>query len=441
MSKYFWGKGSYGNVYKYFDNKYEKQLINKTVTLFHNYFDEPEDLDKIKYYREIDDAVITEITILCKLKDSGKNQRIANIIDIKHDVKKNQISLILEYKYKSLKNIENISSINKKNIKIIIHNILLALKDIHDNNIYHLDLKPSNILIKKSSLDIYLCDFSISSPNRYEKRFTTSFIQPPEYSKNVHSEVDNAKVDIWALGVCIHVLILKEDSEFLKFQGCISLLYNNMKKDKGYPYQYGKLKEILGNDGLDLLKKLLEYSFKKRYSVDDALKHPFFKSISFDFNKKTLSNKQKSKKTDEFKPKLDRRNQITKEKLKSVVNLRKEAIKNLYNKILLKKIKFVNLNSVKCCIKIFDIFLSNTVNFPESFNNYIIICYCIADKYFSFDPFRIKMQKHQELIYLNIMKTLNWRIPYDIDFDEKNNCLSEIDKISYLDRIINESLE
>jgi serine/threonine protein kinase len=48
------------------------------------------------------------------------------------------------------------------------------------------------------------------------------------------------------------------------------------------------LKEIVPNlddNGIDLLKKLLEYDPEKRISAADALEHPFFK----DLDEKTLN--------------------------------------------------------------------------------------------------------------------------------------------------------
>ena len=55
-----------------------------------------------------------------------------------------------------------------------------------------------------------------------------------------------------------------------------------MKKETWEVYYPKNLKEILptlSDDGIDLLKKLLELDPEKRITAADALQHPFFKDL------------------------------------------------------------------------------------------------------------------------------------------------------------------
>ena len=54
-----------------------------------------------------------------------------------------------------------LTSVSQQNVKLILFNILSALKFIHSANVIHRDIKPANILINEEC-QIKICDFGIS---------------------------------------------------------------------------------------------------------------------------------------------------------------------------------------------------------------------------------------------------------------------------------------
>ena len=97
----------------------------------------------------------------------------------------------------------------------ILYNYLIQLFDslnfLHLNQIAHLDIKPSNILIDKYGR-IKLTDFGMSKffpKNMKCEQYagTKLFLAPEVYSKNPYNPF---KADIWALGITMHYLITGE---------------------------------------------------------------------------------------------------------------------------------------------------------------------------------------------------------------------------------------
>lgn len=54
---------------------------------------------------------------------------------------------------------------NSKDLRILIRNLLLALKHLHEKNIMHRDLKPENLLLKtkENDYEVVLADFGLAT--------------------------------------------------------------------------------------------------------------------------------------------------------------------------------------------------------------------------------------------------------------------------------------
>ena len=97
-------------------------------------------------------------------------------------------------------------------VKSILAQILDALKEVHQNEIWHLDLKPSNIMIDKSG-NAYLIDFGASKQIRANGSMTTStaLCYTPGYAPNeqIGQMYDRFGpwTDIYALGATIYNLL------------------------------------------------------------------------------------------------------------------------------------------------------------------------------------------------------------------------------------------
>ncbi len=102
--------------------------------------------------------------------------------------------------------------ISEQNVKKLLPQILDALKEVHQNEIWHLDLKPGNIMIDKSG-NAYLIDFGASKQIRANGSMTTStaLCYTPGYAPNeqIGQMYDRFGpwTDIYALGATVYNLL------------------------------------------------------------------------------------------------------------------------------------------------------------------------------------------------------------------------------------------
>ena len=97
-------------------------------------------------------------------------------------------------------------------VRSILSQILEALKEVHQNEIWHLDIKPGNIMINKNGF-VYLIDFGASKQIRANGSMTTStaLCYTPGYAPNeqIGQMYDRFGpwTDIYALGATIYNLL------------------------------------------------------------------------------------------------------------------------------------------------------------------------------------------------------------------------------------------
>ena len=93
--------------------------------------------------------------------------------------------------------------LNERQIAIILKPTLTALSFLHRRNIFHRNLKLSNILIDSNGL-VKISDFGTSSSNsKYvkSKDSVLYWIAPEARNSRQHNN-DNAEADIWSFGIC-----------------------------------------------------------------------------------------------------------------------------------------------------------------------------------------------------------------------------------------------
>ena len=101
--------------------------------------------------------------------------------------------------------------LSENEAKKIFKQIYEAVCFIHSRNIIHRDLKPNNILfLDKEKTHIVIIDFGISGMSNGNQREkikagTTSFLPPEIVSGEEYSS--NQKIDIWALGVILYLMV------------------------------------------------------------------------------------------------------------------------------------------------------------------------------------------------------------------------------------------
>lgn len=200
-----------------------------------------------------------------------------------------------------------IQSLPEPITKTIIKMVLQGLSQIHSLSLMHRDIKPANILLSQEDI-IKIGDFGLATiycgPNEeYSHEVASRWYRAPELLFG--SKHYDQKVDIWAagclLGECMAGCpIFPGENDIDQIQLVFSLLGSpNTHPKNGWPDytstpDYGKIlfddrerkpfESIFpeaSDDQRDLLEKMLLMDPKKRFSADEALKHPYFQNEPF----------------------------------------------------------------------------------------------------------------------------------------------------------------
>jgi calcium-dependent protein kinase len=203
-----------------------------------------------------------------------------------------------------------LGSMSELVVKFLMEQILNALSYLHDNRVFHGDIKLENVMLYKTSkkkgrrltkiindsfkvekdienlkyngssfledmmdYEVKLIDFGCSKflqrikHNILSGIVGTSIYCSPEVIDNLYDE----RSDEWSCGVLMYILLCGEPP----FQGNTEEeIFANVKK--GYiDFSKKKFKNISENCK-DLIKKLLEPNKKNRIKASEALSHPFF---------------------------------------------------------------------------------------------------------------------------------------------------------------------
>ena len=165
--------------------------------------------------------------------------------------------------------LENRKGFSESEIKTILLQLNVALKNMYSKNIIHRDLKPENIFIKYTPYNnnigfiVKLGDFGLS--REYQQRqFSTNQINPtyaaPEIqkAKSENKNYDPTKCDLWSIGLLIYNLRFYDLPFFAFYAGNIP----NKFDDKNLN---------------DLIKKLIVIDPSKRINWENYFNHPFFR--------------------------------------------------------------------------------------------------------------------------------------------------------------------
>ena len=182
--------------------------------------------------------------------------------------------------------------------KFIFHEILEGIQAIHNEKIYHGDIKAENILLSSDKYIIKICDFGLSADSeelQNGRRGTEQYMAPEIIMEK--DEYDGIKADIFSLGVLLCLLRVGKN---LFDQAKIT--NNNMQQTK-YDYikekneTFWKICEANAINGLtkefkDLYLKMVAYEPKERPSIEEIINGEWIKEIK-DLNEKEYENLRK----------------------------------------------------------------------------------------------------------------------------------------------------
>ena len=302
------GVGAYGVVCSCYDKKENRNVAIKKVG---NAFEDLIDAKRI--VREI------------KLLRYFKHDNIVSLLDIQKPPKRTgfeDIYIISDLMETDLHRvIYSRQELTDDHIQYFIYQILRGVLYMHSANIIHRDLKPANILANKNC-DLKICDLGLGRAEVYDYGEE----KPKKHKKNNNDDDDDPElteyvitrwyrapevilcpshyskaVDIWSIG-CIFAELLgrqplfpgdhyldqiqkiigiigtpkDDDLDFIKKKEAKEFLLKLVKRTK---LTWSSLFPNANPVALDLLGKMLTFSPKKRYTVDQCISHPYFEGL------------------------------------------------------------------------------------------------------------------------------------------------------------------
>lgn len=154
--------------------------------------------------------------------------------------------------------------------------VMEAVSYLHNQGIVHRDLKPENILLHdlKDLSDIRLIDFGLTAKYNASSPFSlldskcgTMLYMAPEVAMN---QEYSKSIDMWSLGIIIYNL-LSGGGHPLHQKGESSEKFKAKLENKKQFYYDSSFSNL----AMDLINKMTAYSPVYRYSIDQALKHPW----------------------------------------------------------------------------------------------------------------------------------------------------------------------
>ena len=238
-----------------------------------------------------------EMEILNEKNTIEKIKNHSNIISY-YGTTKDNFKIYILYEYidgeNLQKKISNYGLKSEQEVKFYFIQILNSIKYLHSLNIPHRDIKPDNIIITKDNKKTKLIDFGSSCELKelnYEKEYeeikkkeknpkktfkyfigTPGFIAP----ECIHNKFSDKRSDYYSLGCLLYNLL----TGFTPFLG--ENTFDILEKGSDGKFIYPD--NILSNDAIDLINKLILVDADLRLNIDQMLSHPFLKKEFEDKN-------------------------------------------------------------------------------------------------------------------------------------------------------------
>lgn len=180
---------------------------------------------------------------------------------------------------------QNKDHLTENTIRHITQQLLEAVNSMHSNNIVHCDLKLENIVFENKSNDqkLKIIDLGIGQVLKSNSHLTTFQGTLPYIAPELIYQTYNYKVDIWAIGVILYILVTGK----FPFAGYVknsngesvidSCLTQQLIIESEPDYEH-RVFQTVDTNLVSLLKLMLTKNPKKRPGAKYLLTHEWFKS-------------------------------------------------------------------------------------------------------------------------------------------------------------------
>ena len=214
-----------------------------------------------------------EIAIMKKLN----HPNIVKLYEVLESKKDNKIYMILEYNEQgpvmTLRQDGTCEALSIETSRKYIHDVVSGLFYLHYNGIVHQDLKPSNLLLKKSG-SVAISDFGVSENSVGSKgnllgvAGTPAFQAPEVHQANSNEDyISGFAADMWSLGIIVYAFVAGK----LPFWGTdsLGLARSIMFDDIIIP------ESIVNQKLRNFMRGLLERNLDKRLTIGLAAVDPW----------------------------------------------------------------------------------------------------------------------------------------------------------------------
>ena len=236
------GKGSFGLIFLVKSLKYKQNFAVKRIS------QENFDMKELSVMTTVDSPFITRLYQYLPFK--------------------NYCYFVMEYCEKSLGAVTWENQLSAIQMQHYSSGILRSIKALHDQNICHGDIKPSNFLIDKYNR-VKVCDFGMSQMCSRDNlsqfyRGTMMYLAPEIIAKQPY---DPLKADIWSIGITLYCIAtgtypfpVRSPEETMNFIKNCLINYTPLKRS---PLR-------------DVIRACLQKNPKSRPTVDQLLRMEYF---------------------------------------------------------------------------------------------------------------------------------------------------------------------
>jgi len=240
-----------------------------------------------------------EIEVLQNLGSHDSLVGLQNVIEYRKDV-----FLVFEFWQTDLHLVIRSKVLQHVHVRWITCQLALALAFLHQNNIVHFDVKPSNVLINENC-QVKLADFGHSKPSKSAGVVQVShyvgsrWYRPPELLLGAMLVVPE-QIDIWGLGCILGEMIASKPlfpGKSAPHQLQLVLSFTGIpRKDHlaAIPGAFEQIEDLpsiepissreifqeISAEALDFLRQCLQFKPEERHDALRGLRHPFVLEFS-----------------------------------------------------------------------------------------------------------------------------------------------------------------
>jgi len=178
--------------------------------------------------------------------------------------------------------ITEIGAYSEKTAAQLVYNICSAVHYLHERNIAHRDLKPTNLLLKSPDdlTNVKIADFGLSKIVGDNTMMQTACGTPIYVAPEVLSgEAYEKEVDMWSIGVITYILLCGFPPFFDDGSNMAQLFDQILNGEYDYPDEYW---EDISDEAKDLIDNLLMVEPDERFTAKEAMEHPWLQGAAKD---------------------------------------------------------------------------------------------------------------------------------------------------------------